>query len=855
MMRIIHHLLEQTKDPKKLANQYIYSNLDLVLPAMSSLSMLSVSDLDSLQDDPLRFVEYTLNHGLVEQLNDVYHMCDSILKLLFKKKPSLSQHFLERLINQPLNRYKSIVSLPNVTQQQYTAALFHKDVAIRTFGGLSRIFDHDNFLNNTVSFLKSLLQEHLSLPPQQWADPQLLECRTLWCFARFSQTLHSLAKRPEHPLHADAVQAALSVASQCLSLLLVTPELKQKIEIVPGLAAARLQASVTLLALLTILQVKENIFPFAAQLFLSLLEMLEENSDAENLNVLFQQLIVTYKDSLFPVAQQVLARLVPKFMTLLQELMTPEDDDDDGDFLGDDDDVQEKYWAAVAQLSSMHTIVGAIGDNADALRMAEQYLIPVCTTILDNELSDYIEEMMTIVQCFTYYEEVISDEVWTLYPKIIRYLLNGNDENYAAVLPSLANFLSKDANIFTRLLSWQPPGSNEIVQIPAVELFYSLIFSHYERPDYTADTWLLQEGSTHLLRTHLGWLPGEDKLPGDQITRLLARFVPCLFSQLGYSLFQTHPATIATLPRDDQGRVVRDPSAPSKQRTKYAILILDCIQTLIHKFPSWMIDQLCVLPAQPDVQPQGHQINCLQFVLDCSATCLRTSDRPQSLYTNIIGLSTLLQWFSRDQCGTADFSHIRNNIISVLLNGIISFRRVEDEENADEDADDDEEGPGFDQDAPNEGEDDELAAEAAVEDDDTIAMRQAERQQAVIEEYALAARQMSESSFDIYYHDNDFVTPLDSINYYKISLDAISKWIEQCPKFQQHVPAEIQLARSFQDPQHESHPIMTELMQYILSSSEIWQKEQEEDDLEYQAEMARLQRTRQEQLAQMPSPQ
>lgn len=873
ILRSILFFIEQKGKKKSLFSQYIQPHMRMFLRAIVSCYSLQRPDLEQLEDNPPLFIETILNAGLVDGMNDANTQLDEILTILFvKKKQIVSEYFLEELINKPLLVYQKMREEPlSHSHDEQLYAMTQKDAAMRIFG-ITRIFNHPDMLSNTFAFIQSIQEQHLVGSPRAWPKPPLLELRSLWCIQRFYQELSALiaGKLQIARVNGDgtvvaesyaepAVQVALKTASQCVSLLVPDAEMQSRINVDPTVLALRIQAASTLDMLLNIKQVRDAALPFSSQLFSSSLELLE-SVDNERLSVLFQRLLYHYQDHVFPFAITILQRLVQKFMTLVAEdnydenqIVNFADYDDD-----DDNDASEKYWAAIALLTSMHTVVVAVSDEPTALHSCEELLIPLCAHLLDQQLSDYVEQMLTIVQCLTYYTSKISQQLWELYPKVMGMLIHGwGSEHLEPALPLLANYFSKGSLSDAPPLHFVESDGKTITTTNPTDLLYRLVFEAFDNVHYNSDVWRTQESCVHLLRSFICWLPSESQnISPHEINSLLSLLVPKLITQITTALAITpHPKQIeqhrfeiqraidrATDPAEKQR--LSETAHPLKTRVKYTILILDCIQALVFKYPSTLISLLHTSPPPAEVVQSNPGItSCLTFLLDISYQYLSQCSRPQSLNINVIGLSTILQWFGRvtPENDNNERSTLRTNIVSCLFSAML---RIQENEENEEDEDEDDQLLFSDYEDELDGDDD--------DDDDAAAELELANQQQRLQHYADLAQAHQFATHDMYFNDYDFVSPLDHVNLFELFVVTLEGWTALSHQFVNRVENETTILNSLADIKcpafiENFHPIL----RYAEESRQLWNDEHAQEEEEYQLLLKQKQDLRQQQISQM----
>eukprot|EP00461_Guttulinopsis_vulgaris_P004599 UN04601 len=308
---------------------------------------------------------------------------------------------------------------------------------------------------------------------------------------------------------------------------------------------------------------------------------------------------------------------------------------------------------------------------------------------------DYTEEVAQMLRALTYYSQDLSPQLWSLYPKLIGMILNGDavEEIDSLILP-LANYLAKPYQSLYSITVEYKETNGAITNLTCLELFYRMVFHYFDMKDASSDYDIsrLQEGCAHLLRTQLGWMPSEQELPAEVVTKTLQVLVPALFNQIIRSIYPYSTDAMNNPNLSYAQRKEFEAQDNKEKREKYCLLLIDCIWILVYKFPSYFIPQLfnaqLQVPVAEITSPQttifSNVLSSLELLLDFCNMIYSKATRTQSLAYNIIGLGTLLKWVSSPTCtlvngenkldnNTVMMSTYRGNMAGLLLRLINRF--------------------------------------------------------------------------------------------------------------------------------------------------------------------------------------
>ncbi len=405
-----------------IPNKTLYTTLikpqmpALIGDAILNALKLAPYDLDTWREDPHAFVAQSLNVLVLSQ--DYRSQAETTLKELIKTRTKTALPVTMKVIEQVLNTYaQGMASSPSDATKMELAIL--KDACLRMVGVLRKFLSTKDFAGAVEQLLAAhAIPELLSYGQPGALNPPVLAVRALWVITEYAKLNFT---------NASILQTTVEFSCAALS----APDLTLRVE--AGQALGKLLAVPSIL---------EYLRPRVKMLFERVFSLMDE-FDSETLGVLFRKMLEYFEDDLAPIAQEIIAHIVPKFMSLMRE--------SDTEGLEDvDEEAEEKFFTAQQYLASIHTVLVALENAPERIPALEAHIVPVIHAVLDSQLVDFVDDAMIIVQALTYYPEtVISDAVWSIYPKIIKMVVEGwgTDCLESAVNP-LANYISKNLNQF-----------------------------------------------------------------------------------------------------------------------------------------------------------------------------------------------------------------------------------------------------------------------------------------------------------------------------------------------------------------------------------------------------------------------
>lgn len=223
------------------------------------------------------------------------------------------------------------------------------------------------------------------------------------------------------------------------------PELPVKVDAVIALK--------NLVDALADLDILKPILPQILDQFFQLMSEVENEDLVFTLEVIVEQ----FGDDIEPYA----AGLCQNLARALEQIYSKKGDrggDGDSD---DEDDDDMSAMAAFGCLRALSTILEAVSGRAQLYPQLEEILFPVLDSLVEE--SDLFEEVLELVAYFTYFSPAISDRMWSLWPKLMKTLLDWGMDYLDNVLVALDNYISRGKDRF--LTSTNPDYQQQVFDL------------------------------------------------------------------------------------------------------------------------------------------------------------------------------------------------------------------------------------------------------------------------------------------------------------------------------------------------------------------------------------------------------
>jgi len=147
-----------------------------------------------------------------------------------------------------------------------------------------------------------------------------------------------------------------------------------------------------------------------------------------------------FGDHIGPYAHDVAVALVAQFW----KIVNVENDDDD------DEDVFSDALAGHQVLATIATVLEAVSKSPEIMAQMETLLFPIFDKFLGDTGMDVIEEMLELMTALTYYSPVISDRMWSLFPRIVEIMPTWGVDFFQEFIPVVDNFISRGTQVFAQ---------------------------------------------------------------------------------------------------------------------------------------------------------------------------------------------------------------------------------------------------------------------------------------------------------------------------------------------------------------------------------------------------------------------
>jgi len=170
--------------------------------------------------------------------------------------------------------------------------------------------------------------------------------------------------------------------------------------------------------------------PHIRQIILELLSVIRE-IEMDDLTNIMQKFVCAYVEEITPLAVEIATHLAQTFAKVLET---------------DTDGSDEKAIAAMGILNTLDTIVTVMEEQKDILQHIEGIVLDVVGHIMQNNLMDYFEEMLSLVYSLTC--EQVSARMWSVFPTLYNLFENDNIDYFTDMMPALHNYLTVDSQAF-----------------------------------------------------------------------------------------------------------------------------------------------------------------------------------------------------------------------------------------------------------------------------------------------------------------------------------------------------------------------------------------------------------------------
>ncbi|WFD08591.1 Nonsense-mediated mRNA decay protein 5 [Malassezia vespertilionis] len=162
-------------------------------------------------------------------------------------------------------------------------------------------------------------------------------------------------------------------------------------------------------------EVHNAMAPNAARLMQEFLKLSDE-TDLDVLMTTQEKVVNTFAEELLPFAVQLVQQLASIYMRLVRENLAGGDAEADGAHAFNmDQNEEDKYFAALGNLSTMYQMVSTAESRPEILAELEQVILPAVALTIETETIDLFDDCFQLTDVLTYYQKRISPAMWNVF--------------------------------------------------------------------------------------------------------------------------------------------------------------------------------------------------------------------------------------------------------------------------------------------------------------------------------------------------------------------------------------------------------------------------------------------------------
>jgi hypothetical protein len=207
----------------------------------------------------------------------------------------------------------------------------------------------------------------------------------------------------------------------------------------------KISASLALSSLLQYESVQSEIGPHIGIIMQELLKLLNE-IDMDTLTPLMNRMVELFADQLAPYATQLCEQLKDTLLRMISEANVEN---------ADEDIAGNKIMASMGILKTISTVVLAMEASPEILAQLEVTLYPVIHYILDKEIIDLYDDILEIIDGFTYCQKKVSNVIWSTFDLIYKSFKNDAIDYIREMFPCLDNYISFGSDVFNTNRDYQ----------------------------------------------------------------------------------------------------------------------------------------------------------------------------------------------------------------------------------------------------------------------------------------------------------------------------------------------------------------------------------------------------------------
>ncbi|XP_050295459.1 importin-7 [Anthonomus grandis grandis] len=165
------------------------------------------------------------------------------------------------------------------------------------------------------------------------------------------------------------------------------------------------------------------------QIALELLTIIRETEN-EDVTGVMQKLVCVFTQQLAPIAVEICQHLTSTFTQVL--------DTDEGS--------DEKAITAMGLLNTVETLLTVMDEQPEVMRMLEPTVLQVIAQVLQNEVQDFYEEILSLIYDLT--SKQISPDMWKVFELVYQVFMKNGIDHFTDMMPALHNYITVDTAAF-----------------------------------------------------------------------------------------------------------------------------------------------------------------------------------------------------------------------------------------------------------------------------------------------------------------------------------------------------------------------------------------------------------------------
>ena len=347
-------------------------------------------------EDPAEFIR--MEHDLMGEFYDPRVSAGNFLMSLIAKRQKDALDLTVQFLVQLLTTYAMQFDL---SARNYAA----KDGALLAIGLLGPVLKKKAQYRSS---LEDLIHAHVMTEfPSQVG---FLRARACWVYGQFSDIKF---KFPANMLN------ALERVVGCMA----DPELP-----------VRVQAALALQKFLRAEQLTEEIRPVVPQLLQSIFSLMNDIENEDLVSTL-ETLVDTFPEQVAPLAVPCAQQIAVSFVSYIEKET-------------DDEDDESAAMAAANCLGTLSTLLMSVHQLPQLFPELQACLLPLLAQNLCADRVEYLEETLEVIRVFTYYTKPITEELWQMFPMLVKAWNEFGYDYFQEFLPCIRNYITEGTERF-----------------------------------------------------------------------------------------------------------------------------------------------------------------------------------------------------------------------------------------------------------------------------------------------------------------------------------------------------------------------------------------------------------------------